>query len=102
MCLSRSIPGVRRTGACSSRISPEYTNERSHTSAAPSYACVARAGTLLFQFAFREGVLSHLVSGSVNNLREEPEKDSAVLVNKTDMHTIQEILFSLHNISAAS
>lgn len=52
--------------------------------------------------AFREGVLSHLVSGSVNNLREEPEKDSAVLVNKTDMHTIQEILFSLHNISAAS
>jgi hypothetical protein len=63
---------------------------------------MARTGTLLFQFAFREGVLSHLASRSVNNLREEPEKDSAVLVNKTDMRNVQEILFSLHNISAAS
>jgi hypothetical protein len=56
---------------------------------------------ILFQFAFREGVLSHLASGIVNNLREEPEKDSALSVNKTDMHTVQKILFSLHNISVA-
>jgi hypothetical protein len=52
----------------------------------------------LFQLTFRHDILAHHVNGSVT---EKNQRNTQQYYYKTDMHIVQEILLSLHNISVA-